>query len=257
MAGATEIPALDLDRTALFFDFDGTLVEIAPEPHLVRVDPSIIGALSLLQARTGGALAVVSGREIAQLDHYLAPLTLPAAGVHGIEIRHSDGKLHRAGADEAVLEKARLRIAGFVAENPGLIMETKHGSLALHFRRRPELEASCLALARWLETEGGVHVLQGKMVIEFKASPLTKGTAIATFMNEPPFRGRTAFFIGDDVTDEHGFLAVNRLGGISVKVGPGRTAARFRIPDVASLALWLARMSAPAEPAGIHEVAGR
>jgi len=243
MGGPVDMPDMDVGSTAFFFDFDGTLVDIAPEPHLVRVDALVRQALTQLQQLADGAVAVVSGREIAQIDKYLAPLVLPAAGVHGVEIRGADGRIARDEADELALEDVRQGIEAFVALHEGLLAEIKRGSIALHYRQRPDLQAACMAFAAKAEAQGRFHVLHGKMVIEFKASPLTKGTAIATLMSQPPFRGRRPFFVGDDVTDEHGFLAVNRLGGISMKVGSGETQAHFRCEGVAAFARWLAAIA--------------
>jgi trehalose 6-phosphate phosphatase len=234
---------VDFGRTAFFFDFDGTLAEIAPQPHLVEVAPRTVRSLSFLSEGTGGAVAVVSGREIADIDGFLFPLILPAAGVHGVEIRHSDRTISRALADEAALQPALDAIEHFARLHEGLLVEQKHGSVALHYRQRPDLARACMALADRIAGEGRLHVLHGKMVMEFKASPLTKGTAIAELMSEKPFKDRRALFVGDDITDEHGFAAVNRMDGISVKVGEGETSARFRLPGVAAVGDWLAALA--------------
>lgn len=243
MGGPDDIPAFEIGATAFFFDFDGTLADIAPEPHLVRVEPEVLDSLALLHRHTGGAVAVVSGREIQQIDHFLSPLMLPAAGVHGVEIRGADGRLEREASDDQAVSEIRDVVEKFVSAHDGLLAEVKHGSIALHYRQRPELQAACLTLAAEVAAQGRFHVLEGKMVVEFKASPLTKGTAIATLMSQKPFRGKRPFFAGDDVTDEHGFAAVNRIEGISLKVGEGDTLANFRVEGVRAFKDWLVRLA--------------
>jgi trehalose 6-phosphate phosphatase len=214
--------------TALFLDFDGTLVDIADQPHDVAVPHGLVQTLELLHAYLGGAVAVISGRPISQIDDFLRPLELPAAGVHGAERRDADGAmtLMAAPALENV-EKAARQLA---SQNAGLLVETKRGSLALHYRQAPELEALCLAtMQEAVHQSPGVTLLQGKMVVEAKPSGATKGNAIEQFLRQPPFAGRTPLFVGDDITDEAGFASVQRLGGMGVKVGDGPTVAWQRI----------------------------
>lgn len=215
---------------ALFLDFDGTLVDIAPRPEAVVVPGELIATLQGLQACLGGAVAVVSGRPIEQIDALLAPARLPAAGVHGAERRSANGHLVLADVPSA----ARVHAAAqtLARQYPGLRVELKRGSVALHYRQAPALEAVCLAaMQSAVDASPGLTLLRGKMVLEAKPSGVSKGHAIEAFLAEPPFKGRTPVFIGDDVTDEAGFDVVQRLGGAAVKVGEGPTVATHRLAD--------------------------
>ena len=214
--------------TALFLDFDGTLVDIADQPHEVAVPHGLVQTLSMLHDDLGGAVAVISGRPIAQVDDFLRPLQLAAAGVHGAERRSASGEMTLIPAPPLdVVEQAARQLA---AGHAGLLVENKRGSLALHYRQAPELEALCLStMQAAVEQSPGVTLLQGKMVVEAKPSGATKGGAIEAFLREPPFAGRTPLFVGDDITDEVGFSSVQRLGGLGVKVGEGPTVAWQRI----------------------------
>jgi trehalose 6-phosphate phosphatase len=216
------------DSTALFLDFDGTLVDIAEQPHEVAVPNGLVQTLAFLNDALGGAVAVISGRPISQIDDFLRPLQLAAAGVHGTERRSVGGAMTLLEApDLDLVEQAARRLA---AQHAGLLVEGKRGSLALHYRQVPELAALCLAtLQEAVGRSPGVALLQGKMVVEAKPAAATKGGAIELFLREPPFAGRTPLFVGDDVTDEAGFASVQRLGGLGVKVGAGPTVARQRI----------------------------
>lgn len=215
---------------ALFLDFDGTMVDIAPQPEAVHVPQPLIQTLEHLQAWLGGALALISGRPIAQIDGFLAPLQLPAAGVHGAERRGADGQAHFLPASP--LDHVESEARKLASEHPGLLVETKRGSLALHYRQAPQLESLVLDTMRAaVEQSPGLTLLRGKMVAEAKPGGASKGRAIETFMQEPPFQGRVPVFIGDDITDEVGFSTVQRLGGIGIKVGEGPTVAWRRLRD--------------------------
>ena len=223
-----DFPDLLTKATALFLDFDGTLVDIAEQPHDVAVPHSLVPTLGALNDFLGGAVAVISGRPISQIDDFLRPLELAVAGVHGAERRGAGGEMTLLPAPALeIVEQAARKLA---ARNSGLLVETKRGSLALHYRQAPELEALCLSTMQSAVQESpGVTLLQGKMVVEAKPSGATKGGAIEAFLREPPFSGRTPLFVGDDITDEVGFAAVQRLGGLGVKVGDGPTVAWQRI----------------------------
>lgn len=219
---------------ALFLDFDGTLVDLAPQPHAVHVPEPLIVLLRDLHRQMHGALAVVSGRPIAQLDTFLAPLRIPVAGVHGAERRDAQGRLHLL--DTPALDRVERAARQLAQAHPGLLVESKRGSLALHYRQAPELEQLCLATMEKAVAESpGVSLLRGKMVAEAKPGGASKGRAIEDFLREPPFAGRTPVFIGDDVTDEIGFSTVQGLGGLGIKVGEGATAATRRLADPAAL----------------------
>lgn len=241
MRSAFDVPTqLTPGRTALFLDFDGTLAGIADHPDAVRVNPGVIDNLAALLAMLDGAIAVVSGREIAVIDRFMAPCRLVVSGVHGFEVRTANAEVTRLDANGDSLRQLDERLSRFAAPHPGLLLERKPGSLALHYRGSPELAQACReAVAGATRDLAGLVVMSGKMVIEVKAHAGDKGRAITELMASPPFRGRTPVFLGDDVTDEAGFEVVNREEGISIKVGPGQTCARFRLPDTRAVADWL------------------
>lgn len=219
---------------ALFLDFDGTMVDIAPQPQAVHVPEPLIAVLRELDDYLKGAVAVISGRPIAQIDAFLQPLKLPVAGVHGAERRGADGRVHLL--DTHPLDHVQ-QVAWTLAEqHPGLLLESKRGSLALHYRQRPELEELCLrTMQDAVDESPGLTLLRGKMVVEAKPGGASKGHAIEAFMAEAPFTGRAPIFIGDDRTDEVGFATVQRLGGMGIKVGAGSTTAWQRLSDPATL----------------------
>lgn len=231
------VPRLD-SASALFLDFDGTLVDIAPAPDRVVVEPGLVASLGSLARCMGGALGIVSGRPIAEVDRWLAPLQLPVAGIHGAERRSADGAVRRIALSglDAVAEAAE-RVATL---HPGLRVERKGVAVALHYRLAPQHEADCLAaMADAVSRDPGLHLMRGKMVVEVLPNGVSKGHAIDAFLAEPPFAGRRPVFLGDDVTDEHGFAAVQRLGGEAVKVGPGDTIAALRLGSPDNVRRWL------------------
>lgn len=235
------LPAWD-SCWALFLDVDGTLLEIMERPDDVRAAPRLRRLLATAADALGGALALVSGRSIASLDTVFDPLRLPAAGLHGLERRDADGRVHYPTGYARRIAAARSTLLEFVQSAPGLLLEDKGAALALHYRGAPALEAECrrrIGLAREAAGED-FHVQHGKMVYELKPSGRDKGTAVTDFMAEPPFRGRRPVFVGDDVTDEDGFRAVNALGGTSIRVGHSDESAAHRVAaDVAAILDWL------------------
>jgi trehalose 6-phosphate phosphatase len=237
---------------ALFLDVDGTLAKIEFAPDEVRIAPRVISLLGGLNTALGGAVALVSGRTVDDLDRLFAPLHMAAAGNHGVVRRGADGSITGPDADPAALDHARTAFARFAGEAPGVLVEDKTVSVALHFRRAPERRDAAERLAAGLLTGLGprYRLQHGKMTVEIRPNGADKGTVVAAFMAEPPFRGRVPVFVGDDVTDEDGFDAVNRLGGHSVRVGAAPdTVARWQCRDVDSLLDWLERLAAssPAE----------
>ncbi len=251
------LPPLDPQRSALFLDFDGTLAEIAPQPEAVQVPRELIALLQVLSHRLDGALALISGRRLADLDVFLAPLVLPAAAEHGAERRLASGlsrtvhhSVRHAGPRPALTDVTRVAQA-LARQHAGLRVERKSASVALHYRQAPELEALCLAtLLEVVRRSPGLELLRGKCVLEAKPSGVDKGRAIAAFMAEPPFAGRQPLFAGDDNTDEAGFAWVQSVGGEGVKVGAGPSIARHRCPDPLALREWLAAsVPAPAPAA--------
>ena len=225
-------------ETALFLDFDGTLVALAAQPELVQVPRGLAGTLAELHRKLNGALALVSGRRLLDLDGFLAPLLLPVAAEHGAQRRTADGLM--ISAPLADLGQVLQAAEGLVARHPALKLERKNLALSLHYRQAPELEEVCLQVMREaLERSQDLELMQGKCVIDLKPVGFSKGTAIAFFMTEAPFAGRVPMFVGDDVTDEAGFEAVQRIGGHAIKVGPGPTLAPHRCASVSQLAAWL------------------
>jgi trehalose 6-phosphate phosphatase len=234
-------PELRAGDIALFLDVDGTLLEIAHEPGAVKVPARLRRILERLVSATGGALALVSGRSLEQLDRLFFPLCLSAAGLYGLERRNLGLKAERATPDAAVLERVRARLAAFAAAHKGVLLEDKGLTLALHYRKAPELAdaAAATAAAAVAESRGGLVLLHGKMVCELKPPGVDKGRAIAAFLEEPPFAGRLPVFAGDDVTDEAGFVTINQWRGVSIRIGGAPTAAAYGLPNVPALHTWL------------------
>ncbi|MAW87290.1 MAG: trehalose-phosphatase [Phyllobacteriaceae bacterium] len=248
---ATRLPAppddIEVTQAALFLDFDGTLADIVDDPGAACVEDGVVSTLRVLHRLCGGALAIVSGRDITDLDRRLSPLRTAAAGVHGLELRMPDGLVSRARTDDVALADVRRAAEGMATRHNGIFLEVKNGSLSLHYRLRPDLAPLCLAFAHDIRQRfPSIHVIEGKMVVEFKASARTKGDALAFFMARPPFAGRVPVFAGDDTTDEAGFAQVELWNGISVKIGSGDTQARYRLRNPAALHAWLTRLAARA-----------
>ncbi|KKB10811.1 hypothetical protein VE25_16050 [Devosia geojensis] len=222
---------------AVFTDFDGTLVEIAERPEDVEVAPDLPESIADAVEKLDSAFAVITGREIDVIDHYLSPLHLPVAGAHGSQRRRADGAIEELDPEivEAADALAR-RLEPLLADNLGLIVERKRGAVALHYRQAPEFEQACkVAMREAARFDDRFELVEGKMVIEARPRGLSKGTALRAFMREKPFAGRIPVFIGDDTTDEDAFIAAQELGGVGIKLGAGPTAARMRIADVASV----------------------
>ncbi|KVE26227.1 trehalose phosphatase [Burkholderia vietnamiensis] len=238
------VPAsLSLTDTAFFFDFDGTLVELAPTPDSIHVPPSLLMLLDTLRQRSHGAVAVVSGRGIDNLDTFLSMPDLPIAGLHGAERRDSNGDTQRIGFNDERLLRIERELAAVVDRHPGMLLEIKGAAVALHYRNAVDREPVAREAAERLVAEyADAYVLQpGKMVFEIKPKGVDKGRALAAFLDEPPFAGRVPLFAGDDLTDEKGFAVVNARGGLSIKVGAGETSARMRLDSVAALHAQIAR----------------
>ena len=240
------------DRWALFLDVDGTLIDFADTPDGVRVDPRVNEILLGLDSRFGHAVALVSGRSIEQLDHLFAPLRHTVAGLHGLERRGPDGHIHRFDCAATGLDRVRQSFSQFSKSHPAAIVEDKGMAVALHYRRAPDLAEKADALARQLVSDpmvncdGSLVLQHGKMVVEFRPRGPHKGDVVDEFMTIAPFKGRIPVFIGDDVTDEDGFHAVNQLSGHSIRVGsPQASAAQWRIDGVADLRAWLEALIAP------------
>jgi trehalose 6-phosphate phosphatase len=241
-------PNRNLRGWALFLDVDGTLLEIAETPQSVRVSAPLKQLLVALSFRLDGALALVSGRTLNDLDHLFAPLRFCAAGVHGWERRGVSGEVIRSPLDPQILNAAREQLRHFAARHEGLLFEDKGHALAMHFRRAPQLSAEVRhAVNAACHRLGGDFAVQaGKCVFEIRPAACTKGTSIHAFMQEPPFVNRLPIYIGDDLTDEHAFAVVNEVGGISIKVGDEHgTMAQHRLPGVRQVLRWLESIPSP------------
>lgn len=231
-------------QIALFLDFDGTLVDLADHPEAIVIEPTMVATLEALSKATGGALAIVTGRDIANIDRFLDPLVLPVAGIHGLTRRDAGRRVHLPPDGDAFLDAVERALAPFVERETGLLIERKTASIALHFRARPDLEGECVARLETLaEDFSGIEIKRGKMVVEAKPDHAHKGTAISDFMAEPPFKGRMPVFAGDDVTDEDAFRAVNDLNGLSIKIGEGQTSAQHQVARRTDFIAWLGRMA--------------
>ena len=240
MADADRAPPLTLlDGAALFLDFDGTLVELADAPDAIEVPGGLHPLLERLSQRLDGRLGIVSGRSLGDLERYVRSPGLALSGSHGLELRRSDGSGGPAPAP-AGLARAREAIARFAKTAPGLLVEEKPASIALHYRLAPESADSVAAFMLDLAGRTGLAVQHGKMVAELRPAGADKGDALRAFMAEPGCAGARPLFIGDDLTDEHGFEAAAQLGGSGILVGPPReSAARWRLGDVRAVARWL------------------
>ncbi|WP_262029073.1 trehalose-phosphatase [Microvirga sp. Mcv34] len=222
---------------ALFLDFDGTLVDIVERPDAVAVDPGLPDILTRLHERLGGALAIISGRPVAFLDARFVPHVFDMAGLHGLEHRIA-GQLSMCDPDEhPALREAVERLSRVVADKEGVLIEDKGCSVAIHWRLAPHEKDFALATARAaVEALGADYRVQhGKAVAEILPSAAGKGKVIERFLQEAPYKGRRPIFIGDDLTDEHGFKTVNAHDGLSVRIGQGDTIARVRLGTPADL----------------------
>ena len=224
-----------------FLDLDGTLIDIAERPKAVNIDAALRDLLRQLIELTGGAVALVSGRSIADIDRLFLPMRMPVAGQHGLERRDILGNIHVLKCETEPLHYAAQGLEKLVAQYPKLELEKKGMTLAMHFRRAPDLAATVAAIMhRILGTLGsGFELLNGKMLLEVKPKGKDKGIAIAEFMQEEPFKSRVPVYIGDDTTDESGFAVVNEMGGHTVKVGDGVTGAQWRLGDATAVRAWL------------------
>jgi trehalose 6-phosphate phosphatase len=239
-----------LDRSsALFLDVDGTLLDIAPRPELVRVPADLPELLERLAEQREGALALISGRRLADLDRLFRPWRGAAAGMHGAERRRGDGspvEANESSADRAAaaaLDRLRPMLEAVARRWPGAWLEDKGRTLALHYRAIPGKEAEIrksVAELAGRETEA-LRLIAGKMVLELQPRHRDKGAVIADFLAKPPFRSRRPIFVGDDTTDEDGFAEVNRRGGLSIRVGPENTAtaAAYTLPSPTEVLRWL------------------
>jgi trehalose 6-phosphate phosphatase len=225
---------------AWFFDIDGTLVELAPTPSSIVINEDLPELIARLTELSGGAVSLITGRAISNVDELLPLPQVSVAGQHGAEVRMPAGS-HQTAEVAIDFDAIAREVAALTAKHPGLIAEYKGSSVALHYRRAPKLAGYATRFMRALQSRygPGLELQKGKKVVELRPDDVDKGRAIAAMMEIKPFTGRIPVFIGDDVTDEAGFQTVNELGGYSVKVGSGKTVARYRLANVREVKAWL------------------
>jgi trehalose 6-phosphate phosphatase len=208
-----------MGKWALFLDLDGTLLDFAPTPDAVTVPPDLVSNLFAASRVLDGAVAIVSGRRLSEIDTLLAPWNGPGAGEHGAIVRHAGGRIDELGLriPPNWIKELRRAETGM----PGVKVEEKAHSVAVHFRLVPEREKSIYGLANALVASSPTEfeILPANLAIEIRARTATKARAVTQLMAEPPFKGRVPIYIGDDVTDEDGFVAARALGGTGVHVG--------------------------------------
>ena len=243
-AAAVHAVPLPVNPWCLFLDVDGTLLELAATPTAVVVQPGLFDLLARLREAAAGALALISGRTIVDLDRLFGALHLPCAGLHGGERRSASGETYVADIVHAQLAEVREGLYELVARHKGLLLEDKGAALALHFQGARELEhqlrAEVAVLAAPLVPT--YALLDGHAVIEIKPAVYTKDSAVGAFMREAPFTGRMPIFIGDDQTDYGGFDAARREGGLAIAVGP-RVTSEWWLPGPAAVHRWLAQLA--------------
>ncbi len=240
MVDSQAVPPIPIGHFAFFFDFDGTLVEIKPRPEDVYLPAPIRALLKRLAVVSEGALALISGRSMDELASMVSPLDLPLAGVHGAERRDINGREQRVTLPAEDISALHGALIQGLIPLTGVTLETKGNAFALHYRQAPRHEMSIMALAKALVGRfSGLDLQPGKCVVEIRPQGINKGNAIAAFLREAPFAGRLPVFLGDDLTDEDGFNAVNTAGGLTIKVGAGETNARWRINNVNTVHAWL------------------
>lgn len=234
------IPFDLLTEAALLLDFDGTLVDIAPTPADVTVTHGLRNALQRLVTEMGGALAVVSGRPIEELDALLAPLRLAAAGEHGAAIRAAANLPSTRPRLPILPGHWRDTVDGLARAHPGVIIEHKAAGLVLHYRLAPAAGALLRdSLERLVAGAADFEVLPAAAAWEVRPRGIDKGLAVRTLMQAPAFRDRLPVFIGDDVTDEDGIAAAIAMGGVGLRVADA-------FGDAAGVRAWLGQLASGA-----------
>ncbi len=250
LSSGTELPKPgDLKSIALLLDVDGTIIDTAVTPGSVVVPRSLRTSLKELHAKTDGALALVSGRLIRNLDLLFAPLRLPAIGGHGAEMRVSGNDSQQALSPAGIGEALRKLIEVAAEADPRIILEDKGSSLAVHYRLAPHLEQTLkteIAAIVARVAVGGLEIMHGKAVIEIKPAGFSKGEAVCELMKHPPFAHRKPVFVGDDTTDELVLKMLPVLGGIGYSVERFIPGANGTFASPHEVRSWLARLCARA-----------
>jgi trehalose 6-phosphate phosphatase len=234
-----------LDECAILLDIDGTLLDLAPTPREVWVPPGLSRTLTRLLEKTSGALALVSGRSLNDIDLIFAPDQFPAVGGHGAEMRLSAEREAVATHAPPLDKELKRRLAAIAKLSPGILLEDKGYSLALHYRLAPHAEKAiyeAVSLIRADLPNAPIEVLPGKCVCEIKHSGFTKATGVRELMTHEPFKGRRPIFIGDDVTDETVFAIVPEYGGLAFSVGRHANGVAGYFDEPREVRQWLARL---------------
>jgi trehalose 6-phosphate phosphatase len=213
---------IGLPNLAFLLDIDGTLLDLAPTPREVWVPPGLAKTLNRLVQRTNGALALVSGRSLNDIDLIFAPDIFPAVGGHGAEMRIETDNEAVASHAPPMDKELKRRLAAIAKLSPGILLEDKGYSLALHYRLAPHAEKAIYAAVSLIRADlpnAPIEVLPGKCVCEIKHSGFTKASGVLELMTHEPFKGRRPLFIGDDVTDESVFAIMPDLEGLAFSVG--------------------------------------
>jgi trehalose 6-phosphate phosphatase len=242
--GADEL-ARHLSEVAFLLDIDGTLLDLAPTPREVWVPPDLTSTLRRLHDRTTGALALVSGRSLNDIDLIFAPDQFPAVGGHGAEMRLSVDSEAVATHAPPMDKELKRRLAAIAKLSPGILLEDKGYSLALHYRLAPHAEKAiyeAVSLIRADLPNAPIEVLPGKCVCEIKQSGFDKATGVRELMSHPPFCGRRPIFIGDDVTDESVFALMPDIGGLAFSVGRRALGVAGHFDEPRDVRAWLARL---------------
>jgi trehalose 6-phosphate phosphatase len=234
-----------LSESAILLDIDGTLVDLAPTPREVWVPPGLSKTLNRLLMRTSGALALVSGRSLNDIDLIFAPEQFPAVGGHGAEMRLATDSEAVAAHAPPMDRELKLRLAAIAKLSPGILLEDKGYSLALHYRLAPHAEKAiyeAVSLIRADLPNAPIEVLPGKCVCEIKHSGFNKATGVRELMTHEPFKGRHPIFIGDDVTDEAVFGIMPDLGGLAFSVGRRAQGVAGHFDEPRDVREWLAHL---------------
>lgn len=231
-------------RWAIFLDVDGTLLDFADDPLAVQPDAPLLALLHALRQVLDGALALVSGRELADLDRLFASSHWAAAGLHGLQLRHADGSCRHFTVAAALQAHTRDVARTLAARFDGVQVEDKHAAVALHCRRAPAqlpaLHEAAIALMAQLP---GYELQPGNLVLELKPSGMDKGRAVLELLRRAPFAGRRPVYLGDDLTDEHAFASVNARHGLSVRIGAREPSlAAFTLAGPVAAEAWLTRV---------------
>jgi trehalose 6-phosphate phosphatase len=234
-----------LDQTAILLDIDGTLLDLVPTPREVWVPPGLAKTLNRLLQRTSGALALVSGRSLNDIDLIFAPEQFPAIGGHGAEMRLSQDSEAVATHAPPMDKELKRRLAAIAKLSPGILLEDKGYSLALHYRLAPHAEKAIYAAVSLIRADlpnAPIEVMPGKCVCEIKHSGFSKASAVRELMTHEPFIGRRPLFVGDDVTDESVFAIMPDIGGLAFSVGRRAKGVAGHFDDPGDVRAWLAHL---------------